>query len=835
MPLEFNNEEYQNEQTLFVDVILPLPLPLFYTYRVPREFAEKVKQGLRVVVQFGQKRVMTAVIASIHENPPRIYEAKYLLDLLDESPTVNSFQFKLFEWMASYYMCTQGEVLNAAIPSGLKLSSESKIQLNPEYNGNYEFSNAEQIILDELKKKNLTYNDVMGLLGKKTIHPIIKSLLAKGAVILFEELKEKYTPKVISKVRLRDEILDSKKLFEEVFQKLEKKEKQLSILLRYMQLTQVQQNKEHNRTGIAKNQLLNADVSSSALNTLIKNNIFEEFDQVISRFADQDAKKEKEITLSLEQLRAKEEILEHFKTKEVILLHGITGSGKTEVYIELIKNALQGGSQVLLLLPEIALTTQIVSRLQKVFGNKMGIYHSHFSDNERVEVWKGIISGKFSFIVGVRSSVFLPFDNLGLVIVDEEHESSYKQYDPAPRYQARDTALMLGRFHHAKVVLGSATPSIESYYQATSGKWGLVKMDKRFGEAQLPEIRLVDTLREKKFKTMLNDFSSVLLEELKLCLDENQQAILFQNRRGYAPYLNCEDCAYIPKCTSCSVSLTYHMHSGELRCHYCGHVERLPQRCEACGSTKLKSIGFGTEKLEDDLKLFLPEARVQRMDLDTTRNKNSYQNIIQDFESGKTNVLVGTQMVTKGLDFDKVTLVGIFDADRMINFPDFRASERSFQILSQVSGRAGRRGQKGQVLIQTANTQQNILHQVIRHDYEAFYRQELQEREKFNYPPFYRIIKVTIKDPEKRPAHEFALEYAKILLPELGSKRVLGPETPLIDKIRNNYLVDVFIKLEKDKIKLSTVKELLQKHAFQLLQADKNFRNTQVVFDVDPV
>jgi primosomal protein N' (replication factor Y) len=834
VPLEFNNEEYQNEQTLFADVILPLPLPLLYTYRVPREYAEVIKIGLRVVVQFGQKRVLTAVVAAVHNNPPKLYEAKYLLDILDESPSVNSFQFRLFEWMASYYMCTQGEVLNAAVPSGLKLSSESKIQLNPEYTGNYEFSGQEQLILNELEKKNLSYSDVMSLLGKKTIHPIIKSLLAKEAVIIFEELKEKYSPKVISKIRLKEEILESKKIFEEIFEKLEKKEKQMTVLLRYLQLTRVQTDKGNNRIGLAKNVLLNADVSSSALSTLIKNDIFEEFDQVISRFADNEFKAEQEIKLSEEQLKAKEEVLESFNSKEVTLLHGITGSGKTEVYIELIKHALQGGSQVLLLLPEIALTTQIVSRLYKIFGSKMGIYHSRFSDNERVEVWRGIISGKFSFIIGVRSAVFLPFDNLGLIIVDEEHESSYKQYEPTPRYHARDTALMLGRFHHAKIVLGSATPSVESYYQATSGKWGLVKMNKRFGEAQLPEIILVDTLREKKFKTMRNDFSSVLLEDLKLCLDNNEQAILFQNRRGYAPYLNCEDCAYIPKCTSCSVSLTYHMHSGELRCHYCGFTERLPQKCEACGSTKIKSIGFGTEKLEDDLKTFLPEARIQRMDLDTTRNKNAYQNIIQDFETGKTNVLVGTQMVTKGLDFDKVTFVGIFDADRIIHFPDFRAAERAFQVLSQVSGRAGRREVKGKVLIQTANTEQALLHQVIKHDYENFYKLELNERERFNYPPFYRIIKIIIKDPEKKTAHDFANALAEILAPELGSSRVLGPETPLIDRIRNNYLVDIFIKLEKDKIKLNVVKELLQKQSFQLLQTDKNYKNVQVVFDVDP-
>jgi len=674
----------------------------------------------------------------------------------------------------------------------------------------------------------------MTVIGKKAVHPIIKSLLAKSTILIFEELKDKYAPKVISKVKLKDEIINNPSLFEEVFQKLEKKEKQLTILLRYLQLTHAQQHKENNRFGIAKNKLLNDDTSASALNTLIKNNIFESFDQVISRFSEINTDLDKEILLSEEQKRAKEEILSCFNEKDVVLLHGITGSGKTEVYIELIKHALQGGSQVLLLLPEIALTTQIVSRLQKVFGSKMGVYHSKFSDNERVEVWKGIISGKFSFVIGVRSAIFLPFDNLGLIIVDEEHESSYKQYDPAPRYQARDTALVLAKLHHAKTILGSATPSLESYHQASSGKWGLVTMNQRYGNAQLPEIILVDTLREKKFKTMHNDFSSVLLDELKFTLEKEEQVILFQNRRGYAPYLNCEDCAYIPKCESCSVSLTYHLFSNELRCHYCGFKEKVPQKCDACGSTKLKSIGFGTEKLEEDLKLFLPEARIQRMDLDTTRNKNAYQNIIQEFESGKTNVLVGTQMVTKGLDFDNVTLVGIFDADRMIHFPDFRATERAFQVLSQVSGRAGRKSKKGKVLIQTTNTEQAILHQVIQHDYMTFYTKELEERERFNYPPFYRIIKITIKDADKNTAHTFSKNYYQQLVLELGSKRVLGPETPLIDKIRNNYLVDIFIKLEKEKINISKVKELLSDKSFQLLQSDKSYKNTYVVFDVDP-
>ena len=828
--------EHTEQETFFADVILPLPLPLLFTYRVPKDLNQLIRPGLRAVVQFGQKRILTAIVAKVHHNPPQVYEAKYILELLDDSPTVNKQQFQLFEWISEYYMCTQGEVMNAAIPSGLKLSSESKIQLNPDYEeGSYEFSAQESMILEELEKRsNLSYSDVMSLLNKKAVHLVIKSLITKRAVLIFEELKDKYSPKVIRKIRLSDAVMTDKKSFEETFRLLEKKEKQLQILLRYLQMLPVQQNRELNKQGLAKNIILNQDISSSALNTLIKNNIFEEFDVVVSRFADEPDLFPKNIELSEDQNKAKEQILFQMKEKEVILLHGITGSGKTEVYVELIKQALDGGSQVLMLVPEIALTTQIVSRLHKVFGNKMGVYHSRYSDNERVEVWKGVISGKFSFIVGVRSSVFLPFDNLGLVIIDEEHESSYKQYDPAPRYHARDTAIVLAKLHNAKTILGSATPSVESYYNAVNGKWGLVTMEKRYGEAVLPEMILIDTAREKKNKTMKIDFSQALLSELKLCIDDHKQAILFQNRRGYAPLLNCEDCGYIPKCSQCSVSLTYHMYSAELRCHYCGHVEKVPSYCPACGSTKIKTVGFGTEKLEDDLKLLLPEARVQRMDLDTTRKKNSYQEIINAFEAGKTNVLVGTQMVTKGLDFEDVILVGIFDIDRMIHFPDFRASERVFQVLTQVSGRAGRRGTKGRVLIQTSNPGQAILRKVIESDYQGLYNNEISERERFKYPPFVRMIRLTIKDPEKNIAHQVAAMLANTLIEQLGKNRVLGPEAPVIDKIRNNFLVDIFIKLEREKINIPAVKAVIRKEIDKVLKSDKNFRSSILTVDVDP-
>jgi primosomal protein N' (replication factor Y) (superfamily II helicase) len=833
--LKFNSVA-EEEMALFADVILPLALPRLYTYRIPNELYQVAKVGARVIVQFGKKKVLTAIIAKIHQTAPGVYTAKNIIELMDEEPLLNSFQLQLYQWMAEYYMCSLGEVINAALPSGLKLTSESKIQLNPDFNKkDMPFSEKEEIIITVLNAKDaLSYDQVAQILGQKSINPIIKSLLAKERIILYEELKEKYVPKKIRKIRLSKNY-ESKARLQELFDQLEKKPKHTEIILKYLQKIPVFSDPELNHNGIDKNIFVKNLESASALNTLIKKNIFEEFEIIISRFGEEDISKVLgEVNLTSPQQEAKKQTLEFFKTKDAVLLHGITGSGKTEVFIELIKNALEGGSQVLYLLPEIALTTQIVNRLQKVFGDKMGVYHSKFSDNERVDVWKGIMSGRFSFIVGVRSSVFLPFDNLGLIIIDEEHETSYKQYDPAPRYHARDTSILLAKLHNAKTVLGSATPSLESYYNAVNGKWGLVKLESRYGNSTLPEIQLVDTRRARKLKIMRNDFSEDLIFELKTCLQNKEQAILFQNRRGYAPYLSCEECAHIPKCENCSVSLTFHMHSNDLHCHYCGHFEKVPSLCPACGSGKIKAMGFGTEKLEDDIKTFLPEAHVQRMDLDTTRKKNSYQKILAEFESGKTNILVGTQMVSKGLDFDKVSLVGIFDADRMIHFPDFRSYERSFQMLTQVSGRAGRREKIGKVIIQTADTEQSILKKVILNDYDGLYREEILEREKFHYPPFTRMIRVTFKDPEKTKAEHGAGRLAEALIRELGSKRILGPEAPLIDRIRNYFLMDIFIKLERDKINLKAVKDIILRvnREFLLL---KEFKSSWIVVDVDPV
>lgn len=821
------------KSTLFADVILPLPLPKLYTYSISSEQLDKAKEGSRVIVQFGKSRVLTALIANIHSNAPFIYEAKPILEILDEDPSVQPQQLQLFQWIADYYMCTIGEVFNAALPSGLKIHSESRIQLNPEFNNDkISFSNKEEMLIEVLRtKETLSYSEVSKVLGQKNIYHILNSLLKKERIIVFEEVREKYAPKIIKKIKLHSNYVSKAKL-EALFEVLEKKPKQADVLLKYLQQVPVFENADLNQKGVDKS-LLIAAISASALNTLIKNGIFIEEEVVVSRFPEY-VDSNIQINLSAEQEKAKKEIHELLQTKEAVLLHGITGSGKTEVFISLIKEALESGTQVLYLLPEIALTTQIVNRLRKIFGNKMGVYHSKFSDNERVEVWKKLSNGELSFIVGVRSSVFLPFNNLGLIVIDEEHETSYKQYDPAPRYNARDTALVLAKIHHAKTLLGSATPSVESYHNTESGKWGLVKMKKRFGDAKLPEIVLVNMKEERKHRRVKHDFSDYLLNEIKFHIDHHQQVILFQNRRGYAPYLYCEDCAHIPKCKNCAVSLTYHMYSKDLKCHYCGHLESVPTHCEACGSTKIKTVGFGTEKIEDEMKIFFPEANIERMDLDTTKKKDSFQKIINDFEERKTDILVGTQMVSKGLDFDHVNLVGIFDADRMIHFPDFRSYERAFQMIMQVSGRAGRREKRGKVIIQTFDPDQSIFSKIVNHDYEGMYQDEIYERKKFAYPPFVRMIKLTVKDPDRAICRKAANKLQETLAKHFGPERVLGPEFALIEKLRNNYQMEVLLKLERGKINMQSVKELILSTLQQIL-LEKEFKTSSIIPDCDPI
>ncbi len=825
--------------TLFADVILPLPLPKLYTYRIPFEMNDEVLEGARVIVQFGSKRVLSCIVAEIHENAPVDYQAKYILDVLDDKPIVTAPQLKLFKWIADYYMCTIGEVINAALPTALKLSSESRIQLHPSYipeEDDIPLAAQEAKIIYALEQnKSLTFTEVSNLLQLKSYHKYIKSLIQKEAIIIFEQVSDKYSPKVVKKVRLSEHFVREEGMLEELFAQLTPHPKQLDILLNYLQKVPVHQDINLNLRGLEKNVLTgNPHLSHSAISTLIKKGVLEQFDQVVSRFPTESDQMQMPKALSEHQEQAREEILGLFKDKETVLLHGVTGSGKTEVYIDLIKHALEGGGQVLYLLPEIALTAQIVTRLMKVFGDKLGVYHSKFSDNERAEVWQGILSGKFQVVVGVRSSIFLPFHSLSLIIIDEEHEASYKQYDPAPRYNARETALMMAHLQGAKTLLGSATPSIESYYNCKTGRWGLVSMTKRFGEAQLPDIELVNIRDEQKRKNMHSHFSSQLLNGIEERLKRQEQVILFQNRRGYAPFISCDECSWIPKCKNCAVSLSYHKYNHELRCHYCGYHERMPQDCPACGATTLKSMGFGTEKVEDELKLLLPNAEIQRMDLDTTKKKNSYQQIIADFESGRTNVLVGTQMVTKGLDFENVSLVGILNADTIINFPDFRAHERAYQLFVQVSGRAGRKGKPGAVIIQTRDPLQPIFRKVRNNDYETLYEHEVEERMRFGFPPFVRMIKLTVKHADEKTSENAAIVLAKDLTDKLSKQQVLGPEVPYIFKIRNMFLNEIHIKLPRESGKLSAAKREIAKAVHQLMLLP-DFKGLRVVADVDPV
>jgi primosomal protein N' (replication factor Y) (superfamily II helicase) len=829
----FNNP---TEDTLFAEIVLPVPIPKFFTYRVPAELNPIIKKGQRVIVPFGQKKILTGIIADLHHQPPKEYEAKYIHDILDVGEVIYEQQFTLYQWIADYYLCTLGEVVQAALPSGLKLSSESMIQLRPGFDleeTDFDFSEKERILLARLKSDVLSYTEAAKLLGTKSIYHLLKSLASKESIILFEAVKEKFKPKTERHIRIHANYVVKKNL-EALFETLASKPKQEAVLLKYLQEVPVFSNSELNQQGISKSLLLDSEISESSVNTLIKNKILEEFEVIVPRFGFPDNAHEHPILLSEEQEQARNEILASFETKTATLLHGVTGSGKTEIYIDLIRKALEGGSQVLLLLPEIALTTQIVQRLKKMFGSEMGVYHSKFSDNERVEVWNGVLTGKFRFIIGVRSAIFLPFDNLSLIIVDEEHDSSYKQHDPAPRYHARDVAMVMAQIHHAKVLLGSATPSTESYYQAVTGRYGLTTLTNRFGEAQLPEIIFADLSQEKKRKTNKGEFSSLLLKEIKATIDKKEQVILFQNRRGYSPLVQCEDCSWVPKCINCAVSLTYHQYRHALICHYCGYREELPNQCATCSSKRILTLGYGTEKLEEELKFHFPEAKTQRMDLDTTRSRSGYETIIEDFEKGETDILVGTQMVTKGLDFDRVSLVAVFDTDRMMHFPDFRSYERAFQLITQVSGRAGRREKRGKVILQTSSPDHPLFIYVIENDVTGFIQDQLHDRNEHHYPPFTRLIDITIKHKDKKIAQAVADSFANQLKGTLKGIWIMGPGEPMISKIRNEFLMMILVKIRRDQGKLSEIKSTLSAIANDLQQM-KEYISVKIVFDVDPV
>ncbi|TKB99020.1 replication restart helicase PriA [Pedobacter cryophilus] len=816
-----------NHQTLFVEVILPLAIPRTYTYRVPATLNDFAEKGRRAVVQFGKSKIYTAIIHSVSKQAPEKYEAKYLLDIIDPQPIVHLVQLEFWQWIADYYLCTLGEVMAAALPSALKLASETRIVLNLEHTFDRNLLNDKEfLILDALELRHeLSISEITKILAQKSIFPLLKSLLDKKIIFISEEISEKYQPKKLSIITLNDFYEDRENL-KQLFSVLERAPKQLDALLAYMKLKK--EFGEVKKAAIIEE----GGVNSAAIKALIDKDIFIQVDKVVSRFSSFDNSVASDFILSEDQNLAFQQIKESFIEKSTVLLHGITSSGKTQIYIRLIEEYLAKGNQVLYLLPEIALTGQMIDRLKIYFGNQIIVYHSRFNDNERAEIWQKVLTNEVKIVLGARSSVFLPFCDLGLIIVDEEHEASFKQYDPAPRYNARDIAIILGNMVKAKVLLGSATPALETYFNALSNKYGLVKLLTRYGGVKLPEIEVVSITEEKARKLNKENFSSVLLNQIDQTLAQKEQVILFQNRRGYVPVLICKTCGNTPKCINCDVSLTYHKASGKLHCHYCGYKEENITECPACGSRHIEYKGLGTEKVEDDLKVLLPDVKIARMDYDTTRNKNAHQIILNDFEDRKIDILVGTQMVAKGLDFDNITLIGIINADSMIQFPDFRAYERSFQMLSQVAGRAGRRNKQGKVIIQTYDVKHRVIKQIVANDYEGMYREEMIERKQFRYPPFYKIIQIDIKHKDLGKLLMIAEQFAKELKLHLGDL-VLGPQSPLIGRVRNYYIQCIIIKIDWKNQSVVKIKNLLKEKVI-LFEADKLNKGAFVVVDVDP-
>lgn len=823
-------------KTYFADILLPVPIHQVFTYRVPYESNDVIQFGVRVIVPFGKGKLLTGIVTRIHEEIPTQYQAKYIEFILDEKPIINLKQLEFWNWISSYYLAPIGDVMNAALPANFKLASETKISLHPEFDSDLDsVSGHEEKIVEALQiREILDLKELSEIIGIKTIQPIIKRLIERRIVISLEEVQQKYVPKTVSCIELTDEfkVEENLSVFLNELEKSSRNEKQMEAMLRFLDLIGGISNIEQ---PIERKQLIETGISSSAIHTLEKKGVFKTERYQVDRLQQKESNNSPFKSLTHSQAKALEEIRTLFEEKNTVLLHGVTGSGKTEIYVQLIQEYLDRGKQILFLLPEIALTTQLIQRLSAYFGEQIGVYHSKFNQNERVEIWNKVLEDNlqhYRIVVGARSSVFLPFKNLGLIIVDEEHESSFKQYDPSPRYNGRDAAIILGNLHQAKILLGTATPSIETYYNAQHGKFGLVELSERYKGLQLPEVLCADTRRERKNQSMQGHFSSFLVEEMRSALANGEQIILFQNRRGYTPLWSCEICAWTPKCNNCDVSLTYHKHSNLLKCHYCSYTAAPVGSCPACGSNRLKMIGFGTEKIEDDLSLLLPDKVIKRLDLDTTRSKNAYEEILDDFDNRRIDILIGTQMVTKGLDFDNVSLVGILDADMLLNRPDFRAYERSYQLMSQVAGRAGRKGKRGRVIIQTADPDHWVIQLVQTHEFKQFYQSEIIERKNYYYPPFYKMINFTLKHKEEYVVERASLEFAEILR-EVFKERVLGPESPIIKRIQNNFLKEIKLKIERtapDKKVKERIASLLD--SFYSKPANKVVK---VVVDVDPL
>ncbi len=820
----------------YADVILPLPVEGTYTYALPADFAAAVKVGCRLTVPFGSRKFYSAIVVKLHDVTPP-YKTKEALELLDPEPLVLPVQLKLWRWIADYYLCTVGDVYKAALPAGLKLTSESIVMLEEEFQPSTPFSPSETKVFAALEEKpSQSISELLHQTALRNIIPVVKSMLAKGAVRMREEVRRTFKPRTLSYVRLAESYFDETR-FNEALVQLKKSPRQSALLLRYAEMasfsTALKLQNYSLLKEISRQELLEAsDCTPAVLRSLVDKGILEIWQKTVGRLSVNQIPGEMvTFPLSPSQQEAKEQIQKIWQQQDVCLLHGVTGSGKTEIYIHLIQEALARGEQVLYMLPEIVLTAQLTDRLKRVFGDRLGVYHSRYPDAERVEVYQKMLSDSpYDIIVGVRSSIFLPFKNLGMIIIDEEHESSFKQQDPAPRYHARNAALVLAAQAGAKTLMGTATPSLESYYNARRGKYGLVKLQTRFRDMQLPRIEVVDMRMLRKRKEMTGPFSPMLLDAIGNALKQNQQIILFQNRRGFSPVQECSECGWTPRCQKCDVSLTYHRSARQMVCHYCGTTYPIPQTCPNCGNADLRNRGYGTERIEEQLQEFFPQARIARMDLDTTGSRQNYERLLHDFQHGATDILVGTQMVTKGLDFDRVSVVGILNAGTMLSQPDFRSYERAFSMMEQVAGRAGRKNAQGHVILQTMDTEASVIRQVVNHDYEAMYEEQLAERELFLYPPFCRLIYIYLKHRDEQLLERLSAD-ATALLRSIFGERVLGPDTPPVGWVQNMHIRQLILKVELS-LSIADVRSRLRQVQSHLL-SQPHYASVRFYYDVD--
>ena len=810
---------------MYAEIIIPLALPKNYTWEIPASLEAEIMIGMRVEVMLGANKRYAGIVKQLIAEKPAAFNPKPILSILDEAPIVYPHQLALWEWMAQYYMCTEGEVMQAAVPSHLKISSESVFIFNPDAAlDSQQLSDAEYITSEALQiKKELSLVEVQKILDRKSVYPVINKLIQKGICYIQENMTDKYKAKEENYILLAPTYQNDKAI-EALLNEWTRAPKQLALLLSFLHLEKTEGSVSQ------KSILAKSGASHAQLKALIDKGILLVEKRKIDRLATTtDAGNKSMHQLSEKQQIAFENIQNSFAQNPVHLLHGITGSGKTQIYVALINEIVKQGQQALYMLPEIALTAQMIRRLKQYFGNSIAIYHSKFNPNERVEIWNKVKSGEIKIVLGARSALFLPYKNLSLIIIDEEHDSSYKQQEPAPRYQARDTAIYYANQINAKVILGSATPSVESFYNAAQKKYGYTHLTERFNKGALPNIELVDT---KKQPTGTAILTPVLLAAIKNTIEQNKQVILFQNRRGNAPYLICETCGWIPHCKHCDVTLTYHKQKNLLSCHYCGATYPILTTCQACGKQHFRQKSFGTEQIEEKLNQALPGIIIARMDFDNVKGKNEHDQLIQQFEQRQIDVLVGTQMVVKGLDFENVDLVGIVDADSLLNFNQYRVNERAFQMMEQVSGRAGRKNSNGKVLIQVSQVQHPIVQLVQQHDYLGFYKFEIQNRKQFSYPPFSRLMSLLFKHKDNAIAEEAANHFLHTLTPEI-QRTVLGPAQPLVNRVRNKYIWELCVKISTQSGQLQIAKKQLL-HYIRLLEVHPRYKTVQIIIDIDP-